>query len=135
MVSRSRIRLMRRMRKGGSGLEALLETVDVEVTAESVRAGAHLGNLRERMPDCRSFFLFLSTEYYCSEYSVLSYALMRASSGVQMSGESTTNCDKLLNFSVGHDKRSSVHSYTRTTSLIAYEKCETTFAQIVPKED
>jgi len=38
---------------------------------------------------------------------------MRASSGVQMSGESTTNFDK-LNFSLDHDKRSSVHSYTYT---------------------
>jgi len=42
------------------------------------------------------------------------YALMRASSGVQMRGESTTNFDK-LNLSVDHVKRSSVHSCTQTT--------------------
>jgi len=41
------------------------------------------------------------------------YALMRASSGVQISGESTTNLDR-LNLSLDHDKRSSIHSYTQT---------------------
>jgi len=37
-----------------SGLEGLLEIVDLEVIAENVRAVTNLENLRVRVPDSRS---------------------------------------------------------------------------------
>jgi len=37
-----------------SGLEGLLETVTLEMTTKSVRAGTHSKSWRERVPDFRS---------------------------------------------------------------------------------
>jgi len=37
-----------------SGLKDLLEVVDLEVMAESEKAGTHLEGWRERITDCRS---------------------------------------------------------------------------------
>jgi len=36
-----------------SGLEGLLETVGLAVTAEGMRAGTHWENWSERIPNCR----------------------------------------------------------------------------------
>jgi len=45
---------LRCKRKALSGLEGLIEIVGFEVMAESVQAGAHLENWREKIPYCVS---------------------------------------------------------------------------------